>query len=76
MELHVTKSNRKDPIKAKNKHKPPVIPKAYFKDFITTSLSIFSDKISFKANKPNKGMVSSAITKIIETERNLLYPGT
>ena len=48
-----TKSDRKDPIKAKIKHKPPVIPKANFNDFMSSFLPTFSDNISFKAKKPN-----------------------
>ena len=70
------KLNKEGPTKANNTHKPPVIPKANFNDFMSSFLPIFSDNISFKAKKPNKGIVSSAMTKIIETERNLLYPGT
>ena len=58
-------------IKANIKHKPPTIPKAYLKDFMTTLvfpslIILLSDRI------PKNGISNSTITNVVETVLNLL----
>ncbi len=51
------------------------MPTEYFSAVIICSLVTFLEIIFRKANIPKRGIVNSAITKVIETVLNLLYPG-
>ena len=61
---------------ANNNAKPPVSPKLIKKSFLRSFIIAGVETTSFKASIANKGMVNSAITRMEDTARNLLYIGT
>ena len=61
---------------ANNSAKPPVNPKLIKKSFLRSFMIAGVATTSFKASIANKGMVNSAITRMEDTARNLLYIGT
>ena len=54
---------------------PPVMPNAIFRAFQSVFPSAVPLKMSRRARIPSRGMQNSAITRIIVTALNLLYPG-
>ena len=62
--------------KANKRAKPPVKAKLIRKSLRRSCNSFRVDTTSFKASIANKGMVNSAMTRMEDTARNLLYIGT
>ena len=61
--------------RTKRNVRPPVMPNAILTPFRSSFLATEPLKISRRARMPRRGMQNSAITRIIVTARNLLYPG-
>ena len=58
-----------------SKINPPVIAPAIFNPLIISFFVVVPLKISLRARNPRSGIQNSAITRVMVTALNLLYPG-